>query len=583
MPKTLLAFDTETSGLYRHRGDRPFTYSTCDANGVTDVYFLDDPAGIDRLNDIVDGDYTLVGHNMRFDIGMIEAYLGRKLPRQRVHDTMASAHVTDNQRGRYGLDFVAWELVGYPKDQDNEAAPYLDDDYGYLNCPRWILDKYQRADVERTMIIHRVLYPRIIKNGWQEPYDMECDLIWPTLDMEDRGVMIDPKRCKDLIVHIEAEAEDALETYRALSGSRGTPLGSDVADVIEKQLDIKLTALTKTKKKSTSKDVMEKLRARFPDHPLIESILKYRAYQRGVSIIEGYIDAGGDEHIIHPSIHPFAARTSRESCKQPNLQNVSKEQVLRNPYPIPARRCFRPKPGYVNVHIDYAGIEARLLAHFSEDEALLEIFRHGDGDFHSAFAAETYGAQWGGADKATRKVLRGAAKNGDFALGYGASWVKYAKTVGLPIGELPAARRRIEARFPSYIKMSQKFISNVRGCGYVNTIFGRRLLVERSKPYVGTNYVVQGSAAGILKRAQIRVDNYLRDATGNEAGLILPIHDEIVIEWPRKRLGELRGCLRDIKTLMVDFPMVNVPLDIEVELSTRDWATVHVYEIEENA
>jgi DNA polymerase-1 len=138
---------------------------------------------------------------------------------------------------------------------------------------------------------------------------------------------------------------------------------------------------------------------------------------------------------------------------------------------------------------------------------------------------------------------------------------------------------RFKRRFPGYADMARKFAAFVSEHGYVDTLFGRRLYLPRNKPYVGTNYVIQGSEAGVLKRAQIRVDEYLRRATGGEAGIILPIHDELIIEWPRARLTEARGCLRDVIALMVDFPQSSVPLEVDVKIGTRDWASLKGYEV----
>jgi DNA polymerase-1 len=592
--KEFLAYDIEGTGLRRHHGAQMFAYATCDWHGETIVARLSDdetPGGreyaMKYLRELWSPQgatrFAKICHNAPYDVPLSGDYLSMSLEKQQqheIHETMALCHIFDNQRYSYALDNVAWDLFGYSKDQDGGVTPYLDKDYGYLNCPAWLMTPYQVADVERTMLIFRHYYPKLQENGWDEIYQMECDLLWPTVSMEQRGLMLSHSRTEDMIVWCETETERALEDYQALGGVSTTPQGKDVARVIERVVGVKLTEQTKSGAPSTNKDVMFRLREDTNNHPLIDAILRYRAYKRGIAILEGYLDLADDDGIIHPEIFRYGTRTGRESCSRPNLQNVSKERSLRAAYTIPARRCFMPKPGYVNFHIDYAGIEARLLAHYSDDPNLIGIFTEGDGDFHTAFAQEIYGATWDSANKTQRKTLRDAAKNGDFGLGYGAGIAKFAKTVGLTKAEGEAAHRRVSARFPSYVTMSTRFGSDVRHDGCVRTAFNRRLLMPRNKPYAGTNYVVQGTAAGILKRAQIRVHKYLQDATGGEAALILPIHDELVIEWPRKRLSEAKACLREIRELMIDFPQFSVPMEIEVEISTRDWATVHGYDLE---
>ena len=153
------------------------------------------------------------------------------------------------------------------------------------------------------------------------------------------------------------------------------------------------------------------------------------------------------------------------------------ETTHRNPYPIPARRAFRPKPGYVNFHVDYSGIEARLLAHYSGDPDLQAAFTTPGRDFHSEFAALIYAEAWASAGPKKRKALRDAAKNCDFGLAYGAALRKFAATAGLDGVAGAAAHKRCQKRFPSYCDMSRRFIGEVRSKGCIHTMFGRRLWV----------------------------------------------------------------------------------------------------------
>ena len=105
--------------------------------------------------------------------------------------------------------------------------------------------------------------------------------------------------------------------------------------------------------------------------------------------------------------------------------------------------------------------------------------------------------------------------------------------------------------------------------------------MPRNKAYMGTNYLIQGTAAQILKRAQVRVEALLDELTGGEAQILLPIHDEIVIEYPREMLGEAKYVMREVRKVMIDFPQFSVPLDVEFDLTTLDWATKHAFSIED--
>jgi len=585
-----IAFDTETSGLSYHKGARMFTFSTVKRGGVdADVQRLDwrgakGLAARQRLEDIWSKTgarrYAKVMHNARFDIGHTQALLGRSLREDghEIHETMSLSHIFQNQHYSHALDDVAYDIFGYPKDQDGGVSPYIQEGRGLLDCPEWKLTPYQIADAERTMMIFEHFFPKLAVNGWEEIYQMERDLVWTTLSIEDRGVMLSVKRSREMQNWLRQEATAALAEYRALSGDKGTPLGGGLAKTLQR-MGFKLTKRTKSGSVSTDKFVMMELRESTRD-PVIDAILKYRSYNRGVTTIEGYIENTDDADIIHPSIHPYRAKTSREAIKNPSMQNVGKEGTLLSAFPIPARKCFRPKPGYVNFHLDYKGIQARFLVHFSQDPEAIEIFRR-DGDFHAEAALCWYGDRFARLVPGCEewKTLRGAAKNADFAIGFGAGIKKIALSLGMSYAETERGHARFKRRFPGYADMARKFAAFVSEHGYVDTLFGRRLYLPRNKPYVGTNYVIQGSEAGVLKRAQIRVDEYLRRATGGEAGIILPIHDELIIEWPRARLDEARGCLRDIIALMVDFPQSSVPLEVDVKIGTRDWASLKGYEI----
>jgi len=563
-----------------------FAFATCDANFNTDV--VDERTSSrsslrQRTAAVLGGNHAIVCHNAKFDVSMAESLLGTRLRGVvDIHETMALDHVLDNLAPSRGLDDIAWRRFGCPRAQDDASAPYLADGLGLLTCPPHVLDPYQREDVKRTMLIFQALHPEVVRLGYQEPYDMERQLVWTTLDMERRGVGVSRKRVERLCKWLSRESIKALDEWRALTGDGGTPQGPGVARVLERY-GFHLTKVTKKSgSKSTDKYVILALRdLTMPDsneRRILDAVLRYRSYTPGGTTIRSYADLADEDGVIHPGIHPFGAyRTARESSENPNLQNVAKATTHRNPYPIPARRVFRPKPGYVNFHLDYAGIEARLLAHYSGDPDLMAAFTTPGRDFHAEFAALIFADAWRTADPKKRKALRDAAKNCDFGLAYGAALKKFAAAAGLSLADAVPALARCQARFPSYCSMSRKFVGEVKAKGCIHTLFGRRLWVPRDKPYVGANYATQGSAAGILKRAQIRVDEYLRNATSDEAGLILPIHDELVIEWPIARLGEALGCLREVRDLMVDFPQCSVPLEVEVELSRSSWAEVEAY------
>lgn len=574
-------YDTETTGLKRHEGAYMFTFSDCDWNGNASVHRLwshegeHNPAAEKRLRWLWDdkGKTSVhkIMHNARFDVGMTEQHLGRSLYGHRVHETMALSHLFQNTHPTHGLDALGWELFGYPKSQDDPTAKYLNNERGLLDCPDWVLRPYQEADAERTMLIFRLWYPKLKEMGFQDEYDMECELVWTTKAIEERGMMLNRKRTIELRDECHRQEQQALEDFYALTRDRAKPTDGVLRYILYKKL--KLPVIRKTKNAglpsvnaTTLKELEEKTQ-----HPIFDIILRIRSYHKGMKNCENYLAHADGDYILHPSIHPYGADTGRETCKEPNLQNVAKETTMSARYPIRARRCFRPKPGYVNFHLDYKGIEFRRAVEHSGDEELIKMIANGD-DPHSEAAAIFYCDRWRKAqdDPMKKKGMRDRSKNGNFLMMYGGAIPKLADTLGLPIKTTAPRFRAYKERFPGLGTLYERTVAAAKRDGYITTMFGRRLYVP--KYHAALNYLIQGESASILKRAQNKVHRYLEDATGGEAGIILPIHDEIVIEWPRKRLKDAPACLRDIRDLMADFPQFSVPLEIDCERSTADWS-----------
>ncbi len=594
-----IAYDVETTGLYVHEGARLFAFSECDEAWNTGIYRLDgkrckdwaepkarpgEPKrGLARMDRIwSDKRQVKVLHNAPLDVDFTEDTLERSLRSQPIRDTMSMSQILQNRHPGHSLAALGYELAEYPDDTDKMVHQYTrGGKVNYQQIPRYDFDRYQYDDAVRTMLLDQFFWPKIVENGWEEIHQMECDLTWTVLDMKRRGVMLDFAKCEKLIVWLDAQCKQDKKKFRFLTRDWLTP-GNDghVRKVLyqDRGLPI-LKRTTETKKPSVDKETLRELKE-MTDDPVIDIVLRFRSYRIGMSKIRTYMDKADSDGVLHPDIKRTGAKTGRQSCKNPNLQNVSKKQVLLNPYPIPARQCFRPRPGYINLHIDFKGIEMRLLITASGDEYLTKVLRE-DGDVHEPAAEIFYGDRFRKAARLRHKskkwaniykTLRSAGKNANFAKPYGAGSDKIAATLGLPKREGARVVLVYEDTFPGLCNLSTRISEEVREEGHIHTAFGRELSVQRDKAYAGTNYRIQGDAAGIMKRAEIRVNDYLREATGDEVGVLLPIHDELVIQAPRKRIQDLPDILEGIRGRMVDFPQIEVPLDIDVEYCTADWS-----------
>lgn len=591
-----IAFDTETTGLNPWLGAKVFAFSTCDEDENVEVWRLDGKDGVDpakgfhKLRWMIDaavrGEICLVMANAKFDLRMTEACLGFHFAEDiDYHDVLLQSHVLRSNHPTHKLKDLAWELGGIPLDDENAIKPYVkglnaqgEEVIDFSRVPPKLMHEYQRQDAIRTMLLHLFFLPKLQANPtWLELYQDEIDLVLTTLRMEERGILLRRQACIDLADGLEQDAARVLDDCEAFMGKR-IDLGNDnrIRELLYEDLGFPVLKATKTGKACVDKETLRELGVG-RKHPVFDFILQYKSWSRGATTLRSYLTFADKNDVVHPDIRTCGAGTGRESCSKPNLQNVAKEKSYLSPFPIPARRAFRPRPGYVNFHIDYSGIEFRLAVILTGDKQLLDLVVAGE-DLHVIGARILFGEdKWDRATDEERAIMRGAGKNANFAKMYGAGVAKVSATIGQKVTR--ATFKRYDTIFGALDKSARRIVDFAKRHGYVETIHGRRLYVPAHKPYAGTNYKIQGSAAEILKRAQNRVHRYLEEATDGRARLLLPIHDELVLEWPRAILYKAPIMLAEVRELMIDFPKLGAPLDVDVEVVTHDWSKKKGFEI----
>lgn len=592
-----LAYDTECSGL-RVNGpaeELPFGYSTGTMDGETAWHRFgtvakrrsaaerENLAGLDRLW-TPGSDFLPVMHNAKFDLGMTAKILKRDdgILDRPFHDTFIMSALVQSDHPSHALKELAWEIGGISTEDEKALKPYVSGGRSYELVPDHKMRVYGKQDAYRTMFLYQFFRPKLEADAkrWAL-YEMEKRLILVTMSMERRGVQLNVPAAERYIAKLEADVEEVLRELEGRCGRRLNPAApKDLNWLLFKHLALPVVKRTgKTGAPATDKVALAQYRE-MGDYPEIECVLRYRAWSRGRSTIQSYIDLADGEGVLHPNIKTIGARTGRESCSEPNLQNVEKEGVLLNPYPVAARRVFRPRPGYVNFHIDYSGIELRLLVHYSQERAFIDCINTG-GDPHALSASAWFGDEFTklGEKDPQRKVLRGASKNATFAVFYGAGINKIALIFDRPI---PWAARRYafyKHAFPKTANLNRDLARRAEAEGFVRTEFGRVVHVPPQEAYVATNYLIQGTAADVLKYAQVNVHDWLRKAgLLGEVNPLLPIHDEIIIEVPRRLLPDAPEIMLEIRRVMTDFGNVfRVPMDVEVLVATADWANKEPY------
>lgn len=584
-----LAFDTETTGLELHKGAYMFSYSTCDWNGDAEVYRVDDKVSKKDLEwntvylkTMIDSKIPLIMHNAKFDFTAVENFLKIKIPYDYpFHDTHIQSNLLFNNQPSHKLKDLAWHFAEFPADDERALKHFKNN---YHKAPRELMDPYQENDAQRAMLLHRFFYDRILaKKEFKENYDIELKLIRATMEMERRGVLVDQPACTKMQEELDIKCNKVLDDLQEYAGKRINPRSpDDVQWLLYKHGKLPIISRTPTTNKpSTNKDTLLELKEKFQPKS-IDFVLMYRSWKKGIKDLQNYKEAADSDSIIHPNINTCAAITGRESCDNPNLMNVSKSSTLLTPYPVITRKVFKPRPGFINFHIDYAGIEMRLLVHYSGDKRMLQEFNKPDGDPHDLASKVFYQNQYTKSMKEDKKSLRGAGKNANFAIGYGGGPARIAQILGLYGSKGRAAFERHEKSFPELHAFHRKVARIASDEGKVFTTFGRQLKLAAEKSYVAANYIIQGTAADIIKTAQVRVHEYLQKYYAGEIFILLPIYDELIIEFPRKHLKDAQKILGDICKLMTDFDQFKVPLEVEVEVAVNNWEDKREFKLRSN-
>jgi len=589
------AFDVETTGLRAYHGDRIFAYCIGHHDGSVDVYRFDnDDERMNRRSRRVlqrffdDTSIVKVAHHYKFELGMLRAF-GINVPDDTVwEDTMIMSRMLRNLAPSHELDRVAFELFGYPRDND-KAVNDMKKKGLMHKVDRDLMTAYQVDDGVRTMLLYRLwreeardMHPETDIDLYHD-YLNEIALIAATQRMEEYGLMLDDEGVDGLLDWLEVEFDRVQrDTFEYLGELVNLNSDVKVRALLYGRMKFPVLRLSKKGKlPSCDKDTLFELKEEYPDEEVFDLILRWRSYQSGMTYVDGYRKTADRKRIMHPNINTNQARTGRQSSSGPNLQNVSKEEAVKNPYAVPARRAFRARPKHVMYFVDYAGIEMRLIADRTGEPEFMRLIAEG-GDPH-ALATEVLCSGFIDAVKLRKedphafKVLRGAVKNAQFAIAYGAGLGRVASTLKQSPEVVEEGYFGYCDRFPLVSGFTNAMIRQVEANGYVTTPFGRKLWIRLDKPYSASNYLIQGTGAQVLKRGEIRVDDYFKRQWSNDVRCVLPIHDELVFEMPVDLLKYQDEILRQVAYLMTDMPEIEVPLEVEVKKTKVDWASAREY------
>jgi DNA polymerase-1 len=578
----LFAFDTETTSLdYMQAeivgasfciepGKAAYLPLGHDYAGAPDQ--LDRSKTLARLKPLLeDPKRPKVGHHLKYDAHVLLSS-GIALAGMR-YDSMLESYVLNSTATRHDMDSCAKLYLGVDTIKYEDVAGRGAKQISFNQVPVETASVYAAEDADVTLQLHAVLHAALEKEpALLRVYEeIEQPLVPVLLAMEHRGVLVDRAMLRKQSGEI---AKRLAELESEAHASAGQPFNLDspkqLQEILFEKQGLPVRQKTRTGQPSTAEDVLEELAERYP---LPRIILEYRGLAKLRSTytekLPEQIDARTGR--VHTSYHQAVAVTGRLSSSDPNLQNIP----IRTPEGRRIRQAFVAPKGHVLLSADYSQIELRIMAHLSGDEGLARAFAE-DGDIHRATAAEVFDVP---PDKVSNDQRR-AAKAINFGLIYGMSAFGLARQLGIERAAAQEYVARYFGRYPGVREYMDRTRANARERGYVETVFGRRLYLpdirsrdrnlqqyaERS----AINAPMQGTAADIIKRAMIRVQDWLQ-ASAAPAHLVLQVHDELVLEVAESAVEKVRSKLVE---LMCGAGELAVALKVDTGTGP-DWDAAH--------
>jgi len=530
---------------------------------------------IDAVRSLLEDPAVLkVGQNMKYDWVVMKRHGVTITP---FDDTMLISYVLDAGRGSHGMDELARRHLGHQPipfskivGTGKKASRF---DYVALDAAT----AYAAEDADVTFRLHGVLKPRLVAECKKTVYEtLERPLADVIARMEMRGIAIDRSILSRLsgdfsqaMAGFEAEIYEMADEVFTLSSPK------QVGDILFDKFELPGAKRTAGGQWATPASLLEELA--LAGHALPGKILEWRQLAKLKSTytdaLPGYLHP--ESKRVHTCFSMASTTTGRLSSSEPNLQNIP----VRNEVGRKIRSAFVAEPGHMLVSADYSQIELRVLAHIADIPQLRQAFSDGL-DVHAATASAMFGVPIG----EVSPDLRRRAKTINFGIIYGISAFGLAQRLGIAHNEASAFIKQYFERFPGIRDYIEETKRTCRENGYVTTLFGRichypqirsakpqeRAAIERQ----AINAPIQGSAADIIRRAMVRMEQALADSRLS-ARMLLQVHDELVFEVVE---SEVDSTLAVAKSVMehAALPAValKVPLVVDAR-AARNWDEAH--------
>ena len=511
-----------------------------------------------------------VGQNVKFDQHVLANH-GLALAGV-AHDTLLESYVLESHKP-HDIDNLAWRHLDVKTLTYDEVTGKGANRIEFDQVPVERAGEYasERADV--TLQLHRALSARI-------DADEKLTTIYSTIELPVREVLFRVERNGVLIDsallaeqgRALAERVAALEQQAYAQAGQPFNLGSpkQLCEILFTKLELPVIKKTATGQPSTDEEVLETLAA---DHALPKLLLEHRALSKLKSTYTDKLPQMVNARTgrVHTCYGQATAVTGRLASTEPNLQNIP----VRTAEGRRIREAFIAPHGSVIVSADYSQIELRIMAHLSEDRALINAFMQGS-DIHRATAGDIFGIAPADVSSEQRSYI----KMVNFGLIYGMGAFGLATRLGIERGAAAQFIEKYFQRYPGVAEYMQRTRELARAQGFVETVFGRRLWLPDIRAASGPrragaeraaiNAPMQGTAADLVKLAMIAVQSWL-DRERLSSMLILQVHDELVFEVPEAELAQMR---EELPRLMSGVAELSVPLVVDVGVGPN-WERAH--------
>lgn len=565
----LIAIDTETTSLnYMEAKLVGLSFSTEVGKAAylpLGHDYLDAPEQLDfevtlkKLKPILENaDIHKVGQNLKYDMSVLANH-GIQLSGIQF-DTMLESYVFNSVVSKHNMDDLALKYLSHKNIKFEDVAGKGAKQLTFNQIPLETAAPYAAEDADITLRLHQTLWSKLSSEKELIPVfnDIELPLISILSRIERHGVLIDSMLLSQQSTEL-AQKIDELEQKAYTIAGEPFNLSSpkQLQTLFFEKLGYPIIKKTPKGAPSTAEEVLVELSL---DYPLPKIILEHRSLSKLKSTYTDKLPLMVNPQTgrVHTSYHQANAATGRLSSSEPNLQNIP----IRTEEGRKIRHAFIAPKGKKILAADYSQIELRIMAHLSQDKGLLTAFAAGK-DIHKATAAEVFDVDF---DEVTSDQRR-RAKAVNFGLIYGMSAFGLAKQLDIPRNEAQSYIDTYFKRYPGVLTYMEETRAIAAEQGYVSTLFGRRLYLPAIKDRnamrrqaaerAAINAPMQGTAADIIKKAMISVDQWITDETQGEVALIMQVHDELVFEVDADKAENFQEKICDLMAKAAD-------LDVEL-------------------